>query len=919
MKPTQDKYPVFEANQVLTNVHLNQAIQYLDEQERLTRANLIGIGIVCGLEIKLNASSSSLKLSKGCGVTTEGYLIVEAEDIELVSYRAGYQTPADPAYPAFADPVSKIQYPLWELFPEGEPDTIKLDAVANFLDDKAVLLFGELKREGLRNCSPNNCDDKGAAVTLTAKPLLIQKGNLDKVISEARKLETGLTYSNLAARLNLPDLRLPRYDVPASAPATSKQILAAFQAVFQTHALADKTGKALSAAYQAFKPVLLDAYPSDPFTGFGAQFGFLDTAPVSAAQVRFLPYYYDLFDDLLQAYDEFRGKGTELMCACCSAEGLFPRHLMLGLATAPDDGAYRHHFLASSAISRCEQEARELLQLFGRMKEMAGKFTNNPPLLGQVGNIDLQIRVTPSKRGLGPLSDKAIPYYYLQNGALPLFQLWNIEKTRLNRANQNLAYRSDTYVPAAPAFVTQALQYDLEPYNFMRIEGHLGKNCLGVMSTLMTLKSQYRLPIELVALHTGKPSSTLPAGIRQEAFQHFAEKHPGLQHKAGVPMGGTFAVVFHSPADNESNPGQDVLTTTVKNLGQEVVIADFFLPYRVAEADQCAPIVIRECEYEWIDSLRHLNNIGLREYRFTATAKARAAVESERNRLRDQYVIRIYKYEIQGQSQLSGGVVDIAIPLSELKAYKLSAVAKRLNQAFPLGLVFDHKPGTNKILMRRPEGHHFRLELGGLQGNQIRYAYDNESIYRWQKKGWEAIDSHPAYHVICRMLANGYQAQDYQWLHEKYEPKALVAAPGPSAKEAIEWEKLTLARARKYPKVSDLPIYDGVLVKIASTIGLIDPNAKVVLIGSWANGGWVSRYRHENLSSVANNGQWTKFLQLRQKVTGKTGHSDIELLVDSQIEITQEMLGLVTGYQINIQKGKKDAQKGLVLIGGDEI
>jgi hypothetical protein len=62
MQPTLATYPVFEANQVLTNAHLNQLFTYLDEQERLTRANLIGIGIVCGLEIRLKRRRR-LKLS----------------------------------------------------------------------------------------------------------------------------------------------------------------------------------------------------------------------------------------------------------------------------------------------------------------------------------------------------------------------------------------------------------------------------------------------------------------------------------------------------------------------------------------------------------------------------------------------------------------------------------------------------------------------------------------------------------------------------------------------------------------------------------------------------------------------------------------------------------------------------------------
>ena len=103
-----------------------------------------------------------------------------------------------------------------------------------------------------------------------------------------------------------------------------------------------------------------------------------------------------------------------------------------------------------------------------------------------------------------------------QTGTPPLFQLWNTEKTRQNRANQNLSYRSDEYVPTAPAFVTQPLRYDLEPYNFLRIEGHLGKNYQSVLRTLLTLKSQYRLPIDIIALRTGAFDETIPVDMSRE-------------------------------------------------------------------------------------------------------------------------------------------------------------------------------------------------------------------------------------------------------------------------------------------------------------------------------------------------------------------------------------------------------------------
>jgi len=46
-------------------------------------------------------------------------------------------------------PRRPAQYPLWELFPAGEPNTTLLNSPAGFLDDKAVLLFLESEEAGL--------------------------------------------------------------------------------------------------------------------------------------------------------------------------------------------------------------------------------------------------------------------------------------------------------------------------------------------------------------------------------------------------------------------------------------------------------------------------------------------------------------------------------------------------------------------------------------------------------------------------------------------------------------------------------------------------------------------------------------------------------------------------------------------------
>ncbi|MGB4850373.1 MAG: SprB repeat-containing protein [Saprospiraceae bacterium] len=540
MNAAQNKYPVFEANQVLTNAHLNQVFDYLDEQDRLTRANFIGVGIVCGLEPKYNATLPGIQLSRGCGITSKGYLIQLSDDVALVSYKP-YALPDDIAYETFmhssGTPPKFGQYPLWEIFPVGEPDSIPLTNA--FLTNKVVLLFLEMKKDGLRNCSPNNCDDRGEEVASIVRKLLIERTDLDKIIAISQGLDSGLSANDLFARFstktNLVDVRLPRFDVPASGLATSEDVLAGFLNVFKKINLAVLMGDALSAAYTAFKPLLEKEYSTDPFVGFKTSFGFLDTVPANSTQIRFLQYYYDFFDDLIKAYDEFRWAGIDLLCVCCPSEDLFPRHLMAG-EVFPSANAvlYRNTFLPSPATCcSCEQESQALKMLFHRLVAMIASFTNTPPLPTQnkASNLDTQIKITPSKSGDIPFSLKSIPYYYVQGGTTPLYKLWDAEKTRHGRADHNLSYRADEY--ASAQFVKEPLHFDLEPFNFFRIEGHLGKNYASALQTLITLKNQNRLPIEIIALRTGVFDENMEVDLSKEEcrFQDLETLYDALREE----------------------------------------------------------------------------------------------------------------------------------------------------------------------------------------------------------------------------------------------------------------------------------------------------------------------------------------------------------------------------------------------------
>lgn len=103
-------YPVFEPNQLLTSNHLNQLRNYLDTQDRLSRVKLIGIGILCGLDVTFE--TNRIKISKGTGITSEGFLInLEEESFSRCS-TVNYTD--SQAYPPFLTSES-TPIPIWEL------------------------------------------------------------------------------------------------------------------------------------------------------------------------------------------------------------------------------------------------------------------------------------------------------------------------------------------------------------------------------------------------------------------------------------------------------------------------------------------------------------------------------------------------------------------------------------------------------------------------------------------------------------------------------------------------------------------------------------------------------------------------------------------------------------------------------------
>ncbi|WP_153801259.1 PKD domain-containing protein [Foetidibacter luteolus] len=511
-----NSYIVFEPDQVLTNDHLNELFDYLDTQERLTRNKLIGIGIVCGLEISFDAAEPSISISRGCGVTSKGYLIVGQEEDDILEQVvnlplrrfSNYTLPANPLYKPFVNTGTGKQFNLWLLLNDEQAKASEvpvqlLTAFPGVLDDMVVVLFLEAVETDLKNCDTQDCNEKGRKMEFAVRPLLVHKKDMDTIISTQKKQagdDDGLS-SSYIERLGLKDVALRRFDVTATSVSDAYDIFNGYAQCLDD-ALLKSISEVYSQSYSVFKPVL-DDYPVNPFTDF---YDFLKQrlAYIQQSLPVYIQYYYDFVDDLLKAYNEFRDRSFEVITECCPDEDLFPMHLMLGEATVNTSAhirsPYRQYFIYSPLFNNQSALLGEVKLLFKRMVELRNNFF----IRYFDGRTLPPVRVTPSKWGDEPLSGRAIPYYYNIN---PVAQSWNYQKTRKGKANHNLSYNAASHVPAPPAHIVNPLQYGIEQYDFYRIEGHIGQSWDVVLKSITDTKNFNRLPFDVIALKAGDDAS----------------------------------------------------------------------------------------------------------------------------------------------------------------------------------------------------------------------------------------------------------------------------------------------------------------------------------------------------------------------------------------------------------------------------
>lgn len=474
-------YPVFEADQVLSQKELNMAVSHLEEQDRIIRKNLTGIGIVCGLDL-IFPNTNSVKITCGTAVTSLGFqinwkeqLLTHYQDYDLSDQFLQPDYTREPylenifKYSAKYSPIKSCL----ELLPSNSPVVGKKSIPNDFFDDKVIMMLLEVTLIDQKNCVTTNCDDKGKRMEFNLRPLVIPVSALtEELVAEYPLTEW---YKKLS---------FPRYNVPFKNTVTAVQILEGFNKVY-TDAYLTEISNAIKVVYDAHQSSL----PASTAVLGNSKPTILNSVNVYKSTVS-VQYLWDWISDIVSAYNEIVSFRKINPALCCVDENLFPFHVILGGDT-PESLVYRTPFFATLNEKQKENvQLKKLVMLFEKLALLVSSFDIVK---------GTKIKVTPSSYGNMPLSEKAIPFYYDQ--ILELNKKWNPELTVKKQNDTILSYYSDLANYTNKTEVIKPLLFDVEPYNFFRVEGHVGMEYKKALKDLNLIRDSYNLPFKITALN----------------------------------------------------------------------------------------------------------------------------------------------------------------------------------------------------------------------------------------------------------------------------------------------------------------------------------------------------------------------------------------------------------------------------------
>ena len=860
------QYRSFADDQVLTANQLNNLIQYFEDQGRLSRVCLNGVGIVCGFQLSIG-NNKEITVTQGCGVTTDGDLIQLQQPIPEVGDRnIDIPTVKFTHYKTFEDinvkysPFFKntTQLPIFELIPEFQNPKTDSFPLNNFpgLEKMIVLLYLEEFPKPPELCTAIDCNNQGIEEVSRLKVLLVSEDNA-AILSNTDPIYT--KHHILQAYLQLPAPAVQRVLLTNNSAASQSNLLKSFHSAISSNNTLSQLKEAVTILFKDFNGFL-----NLPANVTGNQINLLidQLLGFSALAIPLdIQYRYDLLKDLVDTYNEIKALLLELESECCPDIQAFPKHLMLGkLVSSADLEVFRHSFYKLPVSGKDHQNILQFNSLLNRFYLMLAQYQ-------VAGN---EVKITPSRSKVS-LSNRSIPYYYTVDDKL--IETWDFEKTRRLIQKTNLSY--DTSKLSAASHIQTPLKFNLDSFDFFRIEGHLGKSSVTAEPQLTEKQISNGLDFDY---------SSFDIDANQAEIQYFINKNNSAEHFSGVPKGGTFVLLKKA----------------------NLIIGDFALSYkyRAEQTESCCKI--SECSYPWINSLKYLNNL----------SRSLKGTQSHTQLMPKSYRLFITQYSINGISLISQPI-EISIPLNEIFSGRVHAVTRKLNERFPTGLVFDFDQESKllKIKKLKEDSFIFSIKEITISNTSPIYTFTEKAFL----KNGRILQSKS---VICTDV-NLHQKSFYQQLHSKYDPKNKDDDYGRYNEKWKRWadlmEKLKHHKlfkeivAKRFPMaLADLPKeVQGELRQIRADIALTVPSSKVYLSGDWVNGTWVNTnmLTYYTANQKNTHDDIVLFIKLRERLHQKTGKSKYSIFVDPVTDAQLKSLQSKYLNKVDFYLGKAGGEK----------
>lgn len=844
------QYRSFVDDQVLTSGQLNEFLSYFEDQDRLSRVCLNGVGLVCGFEIETD-KESTITISQGCGITTDGDLlklqlpIKDKEETSIVLDSITYTH-----YKEFDDQNAKYPHfkmgsgtlPLWELIPQtlagSDKDAKPLTELT--LNNKTVALYLECYPKNPEICTTTNCDNQGLSNIQQVKVLLLDSENTYEFV----KVQDSILerQDTLGTIRNLDNLCVPKV-IPTTGNSGSLTSTSVLKNAYNSAILATipKIKTTVNIFYSVFAEGLgLDA--SEQATVLNA----IDGLEISE-EAGYVQYYYDRTKDITDTCNEIISILHQLKTECCPDITAFPKHLLLGrIENFGEVPQLRHQFYPSPSQLTYTSYTKRAKLLMQRIFFLLQNFTQD---------VENAIKITPSLF-CGNLGDKAVPVYYNVNTAL--LKKWNFNKTEQYRYDHNLSYHGENL--SNNICIQQPLLFENNCHDFYRIEGIVSWNGFDASDEVKTISARHALNFDVVNFDISKD---------RDAFTAFLKKHPSLAHQAGVKKDGTFVIITE----------------------QDQVIADFCLDYKIPASGNQNCCSLMECTYPWISSLKYLNNL----------SRSLKGTQSRNKPMPQEYVLRVIEYKINGQS-LIDRTVTIIIPLEEIFLRRIHAITDALNTRFDKGVVFDFNESQKRFMITRAKEDTFviRLQDSTLTNNLV-YTYSNSGMFRNNR-----IFRPDA--MRCRDL-RGYNPSFYEKLQAEIAP---VNKDDDNGYYDEKWAKWTALRdnlqnhpiyiesnvKRFVTNRQELPQdISSKITEIIRDLNNIGDNITVRLDGDWVNGTWIDNQMltHAKQNRKNTHDDVVLFVNLRNQLHNKTGVTKLSLYIIGA-SYSEDFDDLITTY-----------------------